>query len=447
MTLMFWALLLVSIVPVPSSIPHLDDMTFRPEPSLLFESLKVSVLGISIAALIWRHAFAGLLLREVNRFLIVFMLLALASVTWSIEPGYTLRRFVLLGTSAIAAWACVSLGWHDRRFQQILRAFFTALTVGSIIFGIFWPDLAKEHGDTISLAGAWRGLTGQKNALGHAGTLCVLFWMHGLLTREVKFRQFILGCGAGAACVVLSRSSTAIFNTILCAMLLLLLLKGPVGRRRLMTFLIIVFVILILVYSLAALNVIPGLDFLLQPFVALTGKDATFSGRTHIWAVLREHISHHPLLGTGYGAYWIGPVPGSPSLDTMLKYSNYYPSEGHNGYLDMLNDLGAVGLVCLLGFLLTYLRQALVLLRLQYNQATIYVAFLFEELVTNMTSSDWLEPLASPTPIVLLATFAMARTLVDYRLRGQDGPGSPRVQPVPLPSAPPPRGGRSRRLA
>jgi O-antigen ligase len=419
MTLVFYALLLVSIVPVPSSIPHLDDMTYRPEPSALFELLKASVLVLSLAVLTWRYAFAALLVRELNRFFIAFMLLVVFSISWSIEPAITLRRFVLLATTCIACWACVTVGWYDQRFQQILRSFLTALLVGSLVFGIFWPDLAKEHGDTISLAGAWRGLTGQKNALGHAATIAVFLWVHGVLTKEVKFWQFALGISASVACLILSRSSTSMYSALLCSMLVLLLLKGPKSRRRLMVFMVMIFVALILVYSLAALNVVPGLEFLLQPFVALTGKDATFSGRTHIWAVLREHISQHPLLGTGYGAYWIGPVPESPSIDTMLKYSKYYPSEGHNGYLDTLNDLGAVGLVCLLGFLLVYLRQSLALLRIQYNQATVYVALMFEELVSNMTSSEWLQPLASGTPMVILATFAMARTLVDQRLRGQ----------------------------
>jgi O-antigen ligase len=59
---------------------------------------------------------------------------------------------------------------------------------------------------------------------------------------------------------------------------------------------------LMLVYSLAILKVIPGLGALIQPFVALTGKDMSFSGRTVIWEIMANEIAKHPLLGIGYAA-------------------------------------------------------------------------------------------------------------------------------------------------
>src|SRR6202034_1574173 len=165
----------------------------------------------------------------------------------------------------------------------------------------------------------------------------------------------------------------------------------------------------------------------LQPIIAITGKDATVSGRTLIWAVVREHIKLHPLLGTGYGAYWIGPVARSPSFVFISKRSNFYPTVAHNGYLDILNDLGYVGLVCLLGFLWVFLRQSLALLKIDYPQATLYLALLFEELINNLTESDWLSSGAFAMPIVTLATFALARALLEQRWREQS-------QQLPLPA-------------
>ena len=65
----------------------------------------------------------------------------------------------------------------------------------------------------------------------------------------------------------------------------------------------------------------------------------------------------------------------------ITRQSNFYPTEAHNGYLDVINDLGYVGLVCLLGFLLVFLRQSLALLKIDYKQATLYLALLFGELL------------------------------------------------------------------
>jgi len=435
-TLMFYTMMFFMTVPTDVLNPRPNVMV--PEPNLLYRALKLLLLASALGVLLWRHAFAVLLARTVNKFFIMFLALVLLSATWSIEPTITLTRFLVVCIACLVCWACVVVGWYDRRFQEILRSFFTALMIGSLIFGIIAPDLAREHGTGISLEGAWKGLLGQKNGLGHAASITVFLWVYGLLTREVKFWQFTCGFGAAAACLLLSHSSTSLLSALFSSMLLLLLLRGPKGSGRLMSFIVVVFVTMILLYSLAVLNVFPGLDFLLQPIINVTGKDATFSGRTQIWTVIREHISHHPLLGTGYGAYWIGPVPTSPSSVFINRYSNFYPTESHNGYLDTINDLGYVGLVCLLGYLLVFLRQSLALLRIDYRQATLYLALLFEEMINNLTESDWLEPTAFATPVMALATFALARALLEQRWRAQS------QQQIPLPAARPGRRFRTR---
>jgi O-antigen ligase len=433
MTLVMYTLLLCTTVPFSVLNPEANDAV--PEPNLFLRILKLLLLASGVLVLIWRHSFAALLTREVNKFFIAFVVLALLSTMWSIEPAITMTRFISMLTICLVCGACVMVGWHEQRFQTILRSFLTALMVGSLIFGMIAPDLAMEHGTDISLAGAWRGLMGQKNALGHAASITVFLWVHGLLTKQVKFWQFAFGFSAAMACLILSHSSTSIFGALFSVMLLLLLLLGSKGKRRYMASVVVVFAVMILLYSLVVLNIFPSLDFLLQPVVALTGKDATFSGRTQIWAVIREHISQRPLLGTGFGAYWIGRVPTSPSYVFITRKSNFYPTEAHNGYLDIINDLGYVGLVCLLGYLLVFLRQSLALLKIEYNQATLYLVLLFEELINNLSESDWLSSGGVAMPIVTLATFALARALMEQRLRTQ----SPQL---PLPAVWP---GRRRR--
>ena len=427
MTLMMY-LMLFSIAVPANVLSRQGDDTALGEPNPLYRTLKLALLAAGVAVLIWRHLFAAQLAREINKFFIAIMALVLLSTTWSIEPAVTMTRFLGLLTICLVCGGCVMVGWYDRRFQEIVRSFLTALMVGSLIFGLIAPDLAKEHGTGISLAGAWAGLTSQKNELGHAASIAVFLWVHGLLTKEVKFRYFALGFSAAATCLILSRSSTSIFSALFSSMLLLLLLRGPKGKRRYMAFIIAVFATMILLYSLAVLNIIPGLDFLLQPVIALTGKDATFSGRTQIWVVIREHISQRPVLGTGYGAYWIGPLPRSPSSVFITRKSAFYPTESHNGYLEIINDLGYVGLVCLLGFILVFLRQSLALLKIDYKQATLYLALLFGELISNLTESNWFGFGGVAMPIVTLATLALARALLEQRWRIQS-------QAEPLPTA------------
>jgi len=159
------------------------------------------------------------------------------------------------------------------------------------------------------------------------------------------------------------------------------------------------------------LKVVPGLDILLKPITALSGKDSTFTARTQIWEIIRAHIDLSPWIGSGYGGYWVGPTPTSPSF-IFLRTMYFYPNEAHNGYLDVLNDLGFIGLILLLGYLITYIRQALRLLRSNYAQAALYLALIFQQLLTNLSESHWLF-IGHDFIILTMATFGLARSLMD----------------------------------
>jgi O-antigen ligase len=417
--LMMYVLFFYTCIPTnlldPSDTADVDIT----KPNLFYRTLKIALLVSGIVVLLWRRALAGQVARNLNIFFTAFIALVLLSFTWSIESVITLTRFSAICIVCLVCAAFVLVGWRERRFQDIVLRFMTALCVGSLIFIMVMPDLAKEHGTTLSLEGAWHGLLSQKNGLGHAASITVFFWVHSWLAKESKFLPFVLGCGAGFTCLILSHSSTSLFATFFAVALLLLLLKGPQGKRRYMVFIVVAFVATILLYSLAVLNIIPGLDVILQPIVTLTGKDMTFSGRTQIWAVIRQHIAERPLLGTGYGAYWIGRVRTSPSYVFITRLSNFYPTEAHNGYLDIINDLGYVGLTCLLGYVVVFLRQSLALLKVDYVQASLYLALLFEELINNLSESDWLSISSTSFVVVTLATFALARTTLEHRWRAQ----------------------------
>jgi len=196
-----------------------------------------------------------------------------------------------------------------------------------------------------------------------------------------------------------------------------MLLRPPVALRRYLPYLVVLFVVALMLYSLAVLNLVPGSSVLLAPITALSGKDQTFSGRSAIWAIVNEHIAQRPFVGSGYGAYWV-QLPGSPSME-MMRRLFFYPTEGHNGYLDVINDLGIVGALCLLGYLITYVRQGLKLMLLLRPQGVLYLALLFDQLIANLTESRWLNVLTCEFTIMTIATVALGRTLLDQQKNRQ----------------------------
>src|SRR3569832_1004790 len=298
---MVWVLIIFMIVPEGFNYDTAINSTMPTEGSPLSRAIWLGLLGVGALTVFHRRVQAAQLLRCVNPYVLCFFVLALVSVTWSIEPTVTIRRMVRVTTIFVDAMALALVAWNNTRFQTAVRPILTIMLIGSLIFGIAYPKLAIDQSTSAELLNAWHGLATQKNGLGSLAGTGVLLWLHALLSKESPWWRVLLGGGAAVACLILSRSSTSLMAAVFASLLLLMLMRSPTTLRRYMPYLIAMFVVTLLLYSLAVLNIVPGLGFVLKPITMTTGKDLTFSGRTAIWAIINQHIANSPLLGTGYG--------------------------------------------------------------------------------------------------------------------------------------------------
>jgi O-antigen ligase len=413
---------------------YFSQVAFRPEdmgaPNPLLRVIKLAQIAISLYLIISQFSIAKMIIGRMNRYFLLFLLLALLSVTWSIEPSTTINRFITALSSVTLAIAFVTIGWHSTRFQSVLRPIITLLLIGSFIVGMYSIDMVMEKGEAFEMKGAWHGMVLTKNAFGQLSGLGAIFWFHALISRQTKVLSAVLGMLIAFTCVLLSRSSTSLFSTLFACFLMYLILSAPAGMRKKMPYVVGIFATVVLTYALALLNVVPGLGILLRPIVLFSGKDFTFSNRVVIWDILKEHIQLSPFVGSGYGAYWVGPVPTSPSF--VFTYRMYfYPTEAHNGYLEIINDLGYVGLACFMAYLYTYIRQSLAIIKMDKAQGALFLGLLFHQITTNFSESTWMVAPSFCFYVIALATAAQARLLYDMRnvaaARGQST-----AQPKPL---------------
>lgn len=432
----WWVLIAFLLVP-----PDLNysDLTFRLASGSLTGPVILGtawVLGLTftlrnLATL--RH-----LITPFNRPFFLLMALAGASMLWSANPEATARRLFRLYAFLVLSTGFCLVGWHRLRFQNVLRPALTALVVGSLIFILARPELADPAPTEHTVSGfGWRGLASQKNALGSMTAIAIIFWVHAWLARERRTLTCGLALVLCAICLGGSRSSTSIMNAVFSSALLVFLLRPPSRQmRRVTPVLVGIATIAMMVYALAVLNLVPGSGLLLGPIAALSGKDMTFTGRTDIWLIVKEQIALHPFFGIGYGAYWTGAVPESPSYE-MFRRLYFYPTEAHNGYLETINDLGYLGGGVLIAFLIGFLRGALRLFQLDRTQGALYLALFFQQLLGNLSEAQFLAIGSLPWLIMTLTTVALARSL---QMQTAGDPVAPRTTiaspPRPAPASP-----------
>jgi len=410
---LFWVII-ISIIPPDLADPDPVGQDWG-APSAVGRLVKIAMLGVSAFVIMRRRSMASQMLRSVNGGLLLLIAMVVLSVFWSITPSKTASRSVALVTMVGACFAFALASWHPRRFQAVVRPLLTTFLLLSLVLGIIDEKLVLERGNTISLQGAWHGLAVQKNEFGQIASFGALLWLHPWLAKEKRFLSVLPGLAIAISCLALSRSSTSYFALVLCTTVMAIVLRmrrRSISVRKAFVVAIAVFVTL---YGLVAMHLVPGLDALLGPIAALTGKDGTFSARTMIWQLIEQHIHDAPILGTGYAAYWTGPHPDSPSY-IFLALMYFYPTESHNGYLEVVNDLGLVGLVVLLAYIGIYFRQVFRLMRTDVSQAALLLAILFHQLIINLSESLWLTT-GSSFAVLTLATMCLGRALIDQRHR------------------------------
>lgn len=427
-TILMWLLLLIMIVPQGFNY----DLTVTPSSSdLLSKIVWMVLLGGGFVVIFQNIPRLLGLVKWINPFLLAYLALALTSVLWSIEPSFTLRRVLRAGSALLVCIAFCVAGWDPSRPQKILRSILDFVMLASIIFVIVDPIDATHQSLQPELLNAWHGITIGKNILGPLATISILLWLQAWMTREVLALRATIGIAMAGLCLVMCRSATSLLAAAFSIIFFLILVRSPTTLKRSMPYLVGLFAAAVLIYALAVLGLIDGLDIVLRPISMLTGKDMTFTGRTAIWDVLKENIAHHPWLGNGYGAYWIGPVATSPSYE-MLTRLYFYPTEGHNGYLDVINDLGWVGALCLLGFFIAYLRQALALMRTDRSKGALYLALIFRGFLADMSESHWMLSTSVDYVIMTFMTVNLGRHSLQVYLDRRQA----KQAPAPLPDEP-----------
>lgn len=387
-------------------------------------AVKLGMLALSAAILASRWSVSRLYLKNVNPGLVACMVLIPLSAAWSMDSSATMLRYTTLLSMVMLCLAIPMAGWHRERLQHVVLPPLVAVLLISLAVGMVNPEAVKEIGEDLSLHNAWRGITHQKNQFGVMSSLTAILCLHKLLAPGKHSIWTYGGLAMALLCLALSRSSTSLLATILVCGFMVLMLRVQVVKQRYSTLVAIGVFSIILIYALAIQNLIPGVGKLLAPVMQLTGKDMTFSSRSIIWNIVKEHSANAPWLGSGYAAYWI-QSPSSPSY-TFIYMWNFYPTSSHNGYLEIVNDLGRVGLICLLAYLAFFVRHALQLMPFDRGQAVLYLALLYQQMVDNLSESEWFSRTATCT-ILILASTCLSRALLDARQAAALAPASGRA--------------------
>ncbi len=294
--------------------------------------------------------------------------LAMFSVLWSGAPSISFRRAVaLLGSSIFGLYLATRYSRTD-----LLRLFLTVsviATVLTVLTAIALPAYAID-------AGAWLGVFGQKNHLGRFMALSAVLWLLYGLSHK-RHRLLAALTLVSVVLVLLSHSATSVvlLFTLVAVLLLVRLMRLPSG----------------LAVPILALLAVGGGYLALRvasdpsQVTSLLGRDSSLTGRTQLWGLVWQMIRTHSGFGFGYGGFWLGfDGPSAP----VWVATGWNPPSAHDGFLDLMLDLGFVGMAIFIPAMLIALRYAFALARRGRTLDSAFpLIFLVFYLMSNITES------------------------------------------------------------
>jgi exopolysaccharide production protein ExoQ len=318
-------------------------------------------------------AVSGQLLRHP---LLPFILLWVwCSAAWSLDPETTVRRAAALTAyTLIACWLAVA--YPPAALLRRLTWIFLAQLVLTVVFAVAVPGLAYMPDDHLL-----RGIFTHKNVLGQTLVFAFILLLLGWRFRAVPKPVALGGMALAAGLAVPAGSATALLllALLLAVQLLPAILSLPPRRRA---------AALLLLVGAGSFALLGGV-LLLEPLVAVLGRDLTFTGRTDLWAYVVSMIGHRPLLGYGYAVFF--------DLASVARYVEdalrWKVPNAHNGFLEVALGLGLPGALAVTLLLLGGLRRAVAELAAadsdpKRHAASFGLLYLTVYLIRNVVESD-----------------------------------------------------------
>lgn len=271
-------------------------------------------------------------------------LLTFFSVFWSVNISITIRSWAaLLGSICFGIFLIGNFSIED--FLKILFSVIFVSVILSFLFILFIPELAI-HQDQLH-GGSWKGIFVHKNIMARNMSLGLIICF--LCFNTIKYKVLVVLNIVGAFILLLfSDGKTGLIVVVVC-----LIITYPVlgfnryaSNNRVLSFLFKYFLFFSTVFVLVLIY--KNLSSILVFF----GGDLTLTGRTTIWLALIPYLFDRPFLGYGFGAFWDSYLATKVWLDIKST-----PPHAHNAIIEMILDLGSIGLGLFITLLIKYYRN------------------------------------------------------------------------------------------
>jgi exopolysaccharide production protein ExoQ len=330
------------------------------------------LLGIVI---LFRRQDATIVLRR-SWPVVLFFLFGALSTLWSDYPSVAMKRWIKALGDLIMVLLVLTEADPTAAMKRVLFRVTVVLIPVSVLLVKYFPDIGRGY-DPWTGRLMVLGVTLDKNLLGMVCLIAGLASASGfLLAWKHRTKGPAISHGVLLAMTMWllreANSMTSTASFILAGIFMVAIGVGMIARRRWL-----IHGLVMVVASVAWFALFHGQGELLEAL----GRDSTLTGRTEVWEVVLD-LNSNALLGAGFESFWLGP-----RLEKMWSMYWWHPNQAHNGYIEVVLNLGWVGLGIFMVLMLESYRRMVTAVAEGHEVGALMLAYWLAAAIYNLTES------------------------------------------------------------
>jgi exopolysaccharide production protein ExoQ len=333
----------------------------------------------------------------------------IVSALWSQNPLRTLYfgGFFLVGT--LFAYYLVLRYTPEEIMTMLMRVGVLVFFLGLVMVFLF-PRFGVANGDPRA-HGAWIGIFIDRVS----SAKCCVFLLSPALVWTVKRSRWknLTYAMMMLTFIFMAKAVTALAVTFTFMLIMVLIQGSRRLERKTALFLGAVVGLLAITFFFAG-------DTIIAEVLALFGRNMTLTGRTAIWSILMGSIAKSPWLGYGFYAFWQGMEGESANV---ILAAHWFFGYAHNGLIEIVLQLGFVGLALFIATFVMACRNAWFCFRYQRTPGTEwYFGLLMLAVLYNLDEETvmWPNDLLSLLYIVSCCGLAMEARRIRAEMAAQE---------------------------
>lgn len=333
-----------------------------------------------------------------EKFLALFLLWTLITILWSDFPFISFKRWFQIFIFYFVTITFLSYYEETEVLKVIKPVIYVYILVTLVSIAII-PGAKDPEFNT------WRGLAFTKNTLGQYGVILSVLTLIIFKNEKNNIKKYISITFFIASIIITlgtfsSTSYIALFVFLIGSYFFYL--KGQIFNKiGVGNFIFYASVFTAIFIFLIFFLFVPQItDFIQSVF----GKSETFYDRGKLWSVMLYHIAQHPILGCGFQSFW---TIENPQLLLLYKTFVWLPNQAHNGYLDILNETGIIGLISFLMIIFSIIYRST-----KFNIISLWLWFLILPLISNITESNFMRVGPITTVFIILSYLTIEKIIM-----------------------------------